>query len=129
EDARENVGAATGGERTEKRHRALGIAVSRRLRGRGVEGEAAGEREHDGSFHALSGVRNGSAPSRDGGRRALAMLPPRQHGKRAYLCGPASSVVTSRRIYPRRRDVPHSRANIGISVYGSRPLQGDLNVE
>ena len=87
QDARENVGAAAGGERTEKRHRALGIAVSRRLRGRSVEGEAAGEREHDGSFHALSGGGNGSAPSRDGGRRAPAMLPPRKHGKRAHLCG------------------------------------------
>ena len=59
QDARENVGAAAGGERTEKRHRALGIAVNRRLCGRGVEGEAAGEREHDGSFHALSGGGNG----------------------------------------------------------------------
>ena len=58
QDAREDVGAAAGGERTEKRHRALGIAVSRRLRGRRVEGEAAGEREHDGSFHALPGGGN-----------------------------------------------------------------------
>ena len=53
QDTGEDVGPAAGGKRTEKGHRTLRIAVSRCLRGRRIEGEAAGEREHDGSFHAL----------------------------------------------------------------------------
>ena len=53
QDAGEDVGAAAGGKRTEKGHRALGIAVDRRLRARDVEGEAASEYEQDEPSHAL----------------------------------------------------------------------------
>ena len=123
QDAREDVGAAAGGERTEEGHRALGIAVSRRLRGRRVEGEAAGEREHDGSFHALPG--NGNALR--AGREIEAGVGRRCYRRRSTeserICGDqASSVVTSRRIYPHRRDMPHSRAIIRMAVYVLAPL-------
>ena len=116
QDAGEDVGAAAGGKRTEEGHRALRIAVDRRLRGRRVEGEAAGEREHDGSFHALPRNWNAFRAGRECSRRAPPMLPPPTQEKRAHCGGQAGSVVTSRRIYPHRRDMPHSRANTGMAV-------------
>src|SRR4029450_9735027 len=56
QQAREHVGAAAGGKRKKKGHRALRIFVGRRLRARRIDGGEApsdGETEHESSVHAF----------------------------------------------------------------------------